>query len=138
MFAACTDHCALIHIQLSTTLKRAYEWVCAVAVAAVAAAFKTGKMFCICLAVSSLYDKRDQFFNVGATNACTVRYVWLREYTCNAVFSLSSFFSRFSRSRCMCATVYFHFFACNPAAAFAACHDSHSKLLSKCVNCLVY
>lgn len=90
MFAACTDHCALIHIQLSTTLKRAYEWVCAVAVAAVAAAFKTGKMFCICLAVSSLYDKRDQFFNVGATNACTVRYVWLREYTCNAVSSLAS------------------------------------------------
>lgn len=114
MFAACTDHCALIHIQPSTTLKRAYEWVCAVAVAAVAAAFKTGKMFCICLAVSSLYDKRDQFFNVGATNACTVRYVWFREYTCNAVFSLSSlFFPLFSLVLAVyvCYSVYFFFFS---------------------------
>lgn len=31
---------------------------------------KTGKnVLCICLAVSSLYNKREQFFNVGATNA---------------------------------------------------------------------
>lgn len=50
-------------------------------------------MFCICLAVSTLYDKRYQFFNVGATNAhvslCIYAfYVWKSIYCIRALRSL--------------------------------------------------